>query len=267
MNKWESLNDLYIKNKLKIFPLVQNGKKPLINKWQEDCSCDVLQILYWYKNAKDCNWGLPASENNLFIIDLDVHDIEKNGINNFNKLLNDIGYKGKVDTLTQATPSGGLHIIYKSDTELKDVSNNSNVFKDYPGIDFRTSGYIAVEPSTINNNKYIFMSEVSTIKEMPNVLKEYILNNATTKEDKKKVAYTKPDYVEIGNRDTALFEYINNLYYKTRLTYEEILTLANYFNEEILEEPFKEREVEYKVKKAWEKPRPMCVLINVGIDG
>lgn len=263
MNKWETINNLYIKNNLKIFPLIQNGKRPLINKWQEDCSYDVRQILYWYKNAPDCNWGLPANENNLFIIDLDVHDKDKNGIDNFNKLLNDIGYNDSINTLTQTTPSGGLHIIYKSDDELKDVSNNSNVFKDYPGIDFRTSGYIVVEPSTINNNGYVLMDEISKINEMPSVLKEYILKNASTKEDKKKVAYTRPDYVEIGNRDTALFEYINNLYYKTRLSYEEILTLANYFNEEILEEPFKEREVEYKVKKAWEKTRPKCVLINI----
>ena len=53
MNKWEILNNLYIKQNLKIFPVQQNGKTPLIQKWQEDCSSDFMQILYWYEHAKN----------------------------------------------------------------------------------------------------------------------------------------------------------------------------------------------------------------------
>ena len=74
----------------------------------------------------------------------------------------------------------------------------------------------------------------------------------------------KPKEVYKGDRDNQLFNYVNNLYYKTRLDEEEILVLANYFNENILEEPFSERDVKYKVRKAFEKERPTYIIVNVG---
>ena len=38
MTKWETLNKLYLEQGLKIFPVVENGKTPLIKEWQKDCS-------------------------------------------------------------------------------------------------------------------------------------------------------------------------------------------------------------------------------------
>ena len=90
MDKWEYIKTNYIDKGLKIFPIVRDGKTPLIDKWQEECSCDYFQVLYWYTNCKDCNWGLPCTPNNLFVLDLDVHDENKNGIDNLNKILQDI---------------------------------------------------------------------------------------------------------------------------------------------------------------------------------
>ena len=95
-------------------------------------------------------------------------------------------------------------------------------------------------------------------------LKKFILDNVGTKQDNKKTPYEKPKAVEKGSRDTELFNYINQLYFKTRLDYDEILTLAKHFNEEILEEPFDERDVKYKVKKAFEKNRGKRIIVNVG---
>lgn len=264
MNKWDELNALYINKSLKIFPIKANSKFPAINAWQNDCSSDYMQILYWYENNKNGNWGLPATPNNLFIIDLDVHDENKNGIDNFAKLQMDIGLPPVSETLTQKTPSGGLHIIYKSDDELRNIANGSNVFKDYPGIDFRTDGYIVVEPSTINNKHYYFMNNFEPM-EMPKKLKEFILNNSE-KKNKEKTSYEKPKEVCVGNRDISLFEYINNLYFKTRLDYDEILILAKHFNEEILEEPFSERDVEYKVKMAFKKYRIPYIRVVIPED-
>ena len=73
-NVWEILNKNFVNKGLQIFPVVENGKTPLIKEWQKDCSSNFMQILYWSEHAKNCNWGMPATENNLFIIDLDVHD-------------------------------------------------------------------------------------------------------------------------------------------------------------------------------------------------
>ena len=270
MSKWEYIKENYIDKGLKIFPVVPNGKTPLIDNWQTECSCDYMQVLYWYTNCPDCNWGLPCTPNNIFVLDLDVHDKNKNGIDNFNKIINDIKdypipidfYDIYSDTKIQETPSGGIHIIFKTDNELKNISNNSNVFENYPGIDIRTDGYIVVQPSIINDKEYKFVSN-SDINDIDNILKEFILTNVSLKTDKKKEPYQKPKHVDVGDRDNQLFDYINSLYFKTRLDYEEILLLANHFNETVFDKPLSEKSVTYKVKKAFDKDRSSCIFVKI----
>lgn len=267
MGQWEIIKEKYIDKGLKIFPVVPNGKTPMIDKWQDECSCDYFQVLYWYENCPNCNWGLPCTPNDLFVLDLDKHDEAKDGVENFKKLLidNDLGNDLHILTLSQHTPSGGFHIIYKSDDDLKNVANNSNIFKDYPGIDCRSDGYIVVEPSSTDKGCYTFefQKDVST---MPEKLKKFILENVSLKNDTKKEPYKKPTNVEVGDRDNQLFSYINNIYYKTRLDYDEVLCLANHFNENVLEKPFSERVVKYKVNKVFDKDRGKIMFINLGDD-
>ena len=267
MNKWEFIKENYIDKGLKIFPIVPNGKTPMIEKWQEDCSCDYFQVLYWYNSCPDCNWGLPCTPNNLFVLDLDRHDPKKDGVENYNLILQSIMELDDINNIIdnrQKTPSDGRHIIYKSDEELSSVSNGSNVFENYPGIDIRTDGYIVVEPSVINDKKYEFVSLGGCCPQIMNEkLKKFILENANLKSDTKKQPYEKPKVVEKGDRDNQLFSYINNIYYKTRLDYDEVLCLANHFNETILEEPFPEKTVKYKVDKVFQKDRSTMIFINL----
>lgn len=265
VNKWEKLNENYLQFGLKIFPVIQNGKTPLIREWQRDCSSDYMQVLYWYENAKDCNWGLPATQNNLFIIDLDVHDPNKNGVENFAKIVDKIMTDDDLDEfewIEQITPSGGQHLIFQSDEELKNVSNGSNVFADYPGIDIRTDGYIVVEPSVINGVGYGFSTIPMSPPKMHPKLKRFILANAGTKTEHKKTPYEKPKEVYKGDRDNSLFEYINYLYFKTNLDKEEILLLANNFNNNF-DEPLSKKDVEYKVKKAFQKSRGEFLVVRI----
>lgn len=277
-NKWEILNEYYISKGLKIFPVVENGKTPMLKAWNTECSSNYLQVLYWVENARNCNWGLPCKENNLFVLDLDVHNPEANGVENFDKIIDKLfldknGFAGdlydefmEMAPLEQVTPSGGRHLIFQSDDELRQVPSAPNAFKDYPGIDIRNSSYIIVEPSEINGNKYIFDTIPSSPPKMHPKLKKFILENVGTKQDNKKTPYEKPKEVSVGDRDNQLFQYINQLYYKTRLDYDEILVLAKYFNMEILEEPFDERDVKYKVKKAFEKKRSKCIFVIINDD-
>ena len=263
MNTWKYIKEHYIDQHIKIFPIEKNGKKPLIENWMNDCSCDYMQVLYWYTNSPECNWGMPCTPNNLFVLDLDVHDPDKNGIENYNKIESTLFDEDELYDITymlQNTPSGGKHLIFRSDDDLKNVLNGSNVFKDYPGIDIRTSGYVVVAPSKINGVPYNF--EAYTIPNiMPDKLKKFILDNANTTEDVKKEEYKKPLSVEKGDRDNQLFLYISNVYYKTRLDYDEVLVLAKYFNETILEEPLPNKVVEYKVKKIFQKDRMKCLFV------
>lgn len=257
MNKIDFINKVYLSSGLKVFPVVENGKTPLIDAWQKDCSSDFFQVVYWLENAKNCNIGLPANENNLFIIDIDMHDV--NGKESFERLCSDLGIK-EIDTLMQTTPSGGMHYIFKSDDELKEVTNSANCFKDYRGIDIRTKGYILVEPSTINGVPYKL--DMRAIKPIPKELREFILNNNKVIEEERK-EYEKPTLVEKGGRDNALFEYILNLYYKTRLDREEITLLAQNFNKKVCSPPLTENVVEYKVGKQFNKPRYKIIIIGL----
>ena len=114
----------------------------------------------------------------------------------------------------------------------------------------------------INGKEYKFITDIEP-QPMPEKLKEFILNNSE-KKGKEKTPYVKPkEQVEVGNRDNSLFQYINHLYYKTDLDFDEILLLAEVFNESF-EEPYPNRDVEYKVKKAFEKSRGNRIIINVG---
>lgn len=265
MSNWDYLKKNYIDKGLKIFPVEVNGKTPLIKNWQNDCSCDYFQVLYWYTNCKDCNWGLPCTPNDLFVLDLDRHDKQKDGVENFVKIINSLYNQEEqydIDCMMQSTPSGGRHLIFKTDDELKNVANGSNVFKDYPGIDIRTDGYIVVSPSEIDGNQYKF-GDIKTPAVMPLKLKKFVLENTSLKNDSKKEPYKKPTNVERGDRDNQLFSYINNVYFKTSLEYDEVLVLAKHFNDNVLEEPFSEKTVEYKVKKAFSKPRDCYIHIKL----
>ncbi len=271
MSKWESLENNYIKKGIKIIPIIPNKKIPMIEKWNEDCSSDRLQILYWYENNHDMNFAIPCYENNLFVIDLDRHDIKKDGVEYFKRLINDeliknmypfdLDIEDYCETLMQETPSGGLHIIYQSDDELAQVNGIANAFKDYPGIDLRNRNYIVAEPSTINGKPYKFLNDFKP-QPMPKELKDFILKNVPIKPEEKQ-PYKKPQSVECGDRDNQLFSYINNIYFKTGLDYDEVLCLARHFNETVLEEPFSDKDVIYKVKKAFKKPRDSYIHIKI----
>lgn len=262
MKSYKTLKTNYLDKKLKIFPVIENKKEPMIPAWQIDCSCDKLQVSYWFENAPNCNWGLPCSQNDLFVLDIDVHNI--NGLANAKKLFNDLGIN-EINTLSQKTPSGGIHLIFKSDDDLKAVINSSNSFADYPGIDIRTDGYILVYPSTINNVGYEFKDITKDINKMPEALKNFILSQKSLQKSERRehTEYVRPEKVEEGGRDIALFEYINDLYFKTRLTFDEIMLLAENFNENTCEPPLPKRTIKYKVNKVFKKDRGKCMFIKL----
>lgn len=263
MGTYQILKKNFIDKKLKIFPVIENGKTPMIENWQNDCSYSTLQIMYWLENAPKCNWGLPCTPNDLFVLDIDTHNI--NGLENAKRLFNDLGIK-EINTLSQKTPSGGLHLIFKSDDDLKKVANTSNSFKDYQGIDIRSDGYILVNPSNINGVEYQLTDK--EINVMPQALKDFILSqkDLVKTEHKEKKEYVKPEKVEEGNRDESLFAYINNLYFKTKLNQEEIEVLANHFNETVCDPPLPSRSVKYKIRKAFKKDRKKCIYLWLGED-
>ena len=278
MNKIKEIREYYFNNGLKIFPLVPNDKTPLDTmswKYLAEQSLDKKQVLYWYSEVEDANVGLPASLNNLFVIDIDMHG-DVNGYENFKKLLNKLGIK-EIKTLCQTTPSGGMHLIYKSDDELKSVKNVANAFKKdgYDGIDIRTDGYIVVYPSVINGKEYKFINVsdacdvIPAIKEMPTLLKEYILecnsDNVSDISSKFKTGdfFVDGKVVTKGSRDEEIFNYICYLYNNTNLNYTEIKHLAMAYNTCCFDPPLQDKVIEYKINKCFEKERAQMIIIKL----
>ena len=180
MSKYGFLQQHFLSRGLKIFPITANAKTPLIDKWQLDSSCEREQLLYWLEyGGNNINFALPATVNDLFIIDIDMHG-DVDGLSSFKKLCTDCEINfDSIDTMEQITPSGGIHLVFKSDEELKKVRNTSNSFGDkYPGIDIRTSGYILIAPSVINGKSYVMTRTPDKISEMPQKLRSFVLENA-----------------------------------------------------------------------------------------
>lgn len=264
MNKYKILNDKFLKFGLKVFPVWNNSKEPKVSAWQLNSSSDSLQVAYWIEKGEDPNFGLPAVANNLFIIDIDMHD-GVNGIESFNKLLEFLHIKD-IDTLRQETPSGGIHLIFKSNDKLDAVKNKANFFKDYKGIDVRTKGYILIEPSSINGVFYKLSGTAADIKEMPKELEDYILeiNNEVSESDSKRVEFfEKNKVVERGNRDNEIFAYINYLYNRTRLGFDEISLLAHAYNDECFKPKLNDKDIDYKVKKIFERQRGKIIIVRI----
>ena len=82
-------------------------------------------------------------------------------------------YINKFDTLTQKTTNGGLHLIFKHDGDLKQTQN------EHYNIDIRggnTNGYLVGSGSVVNGKQYEIVND-TTIKPIPAILKEFLLNN------------------------------------------------------------------------------------------
>lgn len=269
MNKFGFLNSWFLNNNLKIFPLQENKKIPATLHWKEDASCDRLQVAYWLENAKNCNWALPSTLNNLFVIDIDMHG-DVDGLESFFRLSCDLDLDYKtiddIKTLRQTTPSGGIHLIFASDEELNSVKNKANFFNGYPGIDIRTDGYIAVAPSVVDGVPYEFHGTIEDINTMPQALKDYILkcNDDNVGEEKHiDSLYDLDKVVTKGSRDDTIFSYINNLYNNTKLNYNEILALALAYNRDCFDPPLSDRDIEYKVKRMFKTERSKMFIIRV----
>jgi len=148
--------------------LSKNSKIPCTKHGQYDAKKGI-QICK-YKN--NYNIGFVADKNNCIVLDCDF-DIQRNlnGVETLKKLEYELGTLP--DTLTQSTPRGGKHLIYK-DTGIKNPIGK--IGKD---VDIKYRGYITIEPSSINGAKYKFTNGIDKngnfiIAELPNSWLNYI---------------------------------------------------------------------------------------------
>lgn len=142
----------YASKGIAVFPLVPNTKKKLFRNGGKDATVNKLVIDEWWTKEPLANIGMSTSE--YIVLDVD----NNNGINGFDSL---DGLENKYGplpfTLTQTTPSGGQHIIFRN---IFDHHIPSRKNCPVPGIDSRgNGGYVVVGPSVINGVPYVMSND------------------------------------------------------------------------------------------------------------
>lgn len=265
-----------INDGFKVFPVVKNGKRPAMGKWQDKATTDEAQIEYWDNQFHGPNWGLATGQSGILIIDIDNHG--EDGLANLKKWVEE---NGKFPfTKVVKTPNSGYHLYYKNSDEC--LKNRAGII---PGIDIRANGGLVVAPpSQIDGREYRWLSETEVKKELGDILLEYdvfeipqvndivlalydsgaqetIVQKQTTKSSKvtkvKKKSNNKenekkqnvgerfvlPDVIKEGTRDDTLFRYGSSLRGKG---YEEneIITLIKSANQNNCEAPLDDYEID-----------------------
>lgn len=127
-----------------VFPIVPNGKKPLIANWQNLASCDLGTVAAAWNAAPDSNIGIATA--NYLVVDVDPRH---GGDASLAALELTEDWPETVETITQ---SGGRHRIYRL-TPGVTVANSKG--KLGPGIDVKSYGGLIVAPgSTIEGRQY-----------------------------------------------------------------------------------------------------------------
>ncbi len=137
----------YARNGWHIFPCKPNSKIPLIGKSEDgngclDATTDETQIRAWWTTCPNANIGLLCGEKSgLAVVDVDVGD-KKNGWETLKR------FPDLPETVTQMTPTGGAHKIYRIPKSTPAPKNRNGFPTKKDGIDIRsTNYYIMLTPS------------------------------------------------------------------------------------------------------------------------
>ena len=134
---------------LRVFPVTPGRKTPLTEHGCKDATNDVNQIREWWQRWPDANIGLACGENtNHIVLDFDVKD-RKPGL----RTLSSLEREYSIETLTAATPSGGIHLFFRYPGPQ--LRNSVDAFKELPAMDVRTTGgYVLLAPSIVDGKPY-----------------------------------------------------------------------------------------------------------------
>ena len=147
-----AMASIYTGAGVRVIPLKPHTKVPILKDWPKLATTNRAKIQRWFGNGTAYNIGMAMGEwehtatlgTYLVAIDLDVHDPDKNGVANWQALVDahggDMGAPFIADTAT-----GGQHLVYQSPVAFTNACA-SNLGQQ--GIDVRgVGGQIMVEPS------------------------------------------------------------------------------------------------------------------------
>lgn len=234
----------------KVFPLIYGSKKPATSNGFHDCINDIDIISEW----KKCNLGIATGNySGIWALDIDVKK-KSQGVESIKKAQEKYGKLPP--TLTQRTPTGGYHLIFKM-PDFEWLSNkNSDI-----GIDVRADrGYIVAPPSVLEGvGTYHWINNLEPV-EAPNWLYQWLTEEYTKHSNKEKTIVSSGGGVKEGGRNVALFKYCSGLRGANH-DYDEILKAARLKNQ-LNQPPLDDKEVVRTVKSAYESFEPNPVVIE-----
>lgn len=130
----------------KLFPLKPNDKIPAIKNFSALATKDEKQLKEWFGSTRDFNIGISTDD--LLVVDVDVKNPEKNGLETIEKLKSE----GKIlpATKQQLTTTNGRHMIYRTPAPIR-----NSVSKLGAGLDVRgRGGFIVGAGSVIGGRRY-----------------------------------------------------------------------------------------------------------------
>lgn len=181
------------------FPCVPGAKNPATTNGLYDASKNPDRLRELWRD--DANLGIrTGSASGIIALDVDVKDGAP-GRESLDRLQREHG--ALPVTLTNATPTGGWHLIYRHPGQL--LGNRSGML---PGLDVRADGgYIIGPPSTVQGNPYHWINEGETIAEAPAWLVDLIGTRGAPKLDTAAVLNGLPR----GIRNDQVFRYAAKL--------------------------------------------------------
>lgn len=125
----------YAKLRLKVFPLSPMAKIPLKNtSGFKESTTDEEKIFNWFTENEQANVGISMVDSPVFVIDVDNHKADNEGLKSLNKLLG--GVPLPEDVTIVETANGGFHLFFKAPegVEIKQQINfmpSIDIIKNY----------------------------------------------------------------------------------------------------------------------------------------
>lgn len=137
----------------RVVPIKPGMKRPAMSAWQHAATADQQTVTNWYSGLyKDHGVGIATGPQpngqNLVVVDVDMHDIERSG---FDTLLELEHRHGEMPTTVEvATGSGGKHIYLLAPPSIE-IRNDAGR-RLGAGIDIRGDGGQVLAPPTVHPN-------------------------------------------------------------------------------------------------------------------
>ena len=191
-----------------VLPACQYTKKPLLTDWPNQATTDDRSIVRCrLKTYPTAGIGvLTGSQSGFFVVDIDV----KHNTNGNQSLYDRFGDELSLDMdqhLTQTTPSGGIHLLFKWDDTLA-VRTRAGIL---PGVDTRgIGGQIVVAPSQRNGKRYQWNDLTLPVAEIPPWVK-HLVAGPSASTDKRLHLKGVLEGVSQGSRDDQIFRFASLL--------------------------------------------------------